>query len=159
MYVDQRKGKPQLYQFFSLQPLVNDLNSVGIMKGLSWSEMRSSYLFLCTDLALVFVREENRSRVETTWIPTELLQSKNGRVCYPCMPGHFFIPVVNTIMLKEFFYLVVSHISREVIFKCCERFIHRTERLKITSHVTVNHALKYLRRNSFLIWKVYLLLY
>ena len=58
---------------------------------------------------------------------------------------------LNTIILKEFFYAVVSHISREVIFKCCERFIYRTERLKITSHVTVNHALKYLRRNSFLI--------
>ena len=24
--------------------------------------------------------------------------------CYPCMRGHFFIPVVNTSVLKESFY-------------------------------------------------------
>ena len=33
-YVDTRKGKPQLNQFFSLHPLVYDLNSVEIVKGL-----------------------------------------------------------------------------------------------------------------------------
>ena len=57
---------------------------------------------------LVFVfllaREENRRKVETTLLPRELLQSKNGRVCYLCMRMHFFIPVVNTSVLKELFY-------------------------------------------------------
>ena len=54
---------------------------------------------------LVLVREENRSsRVETTLLPSELLQSKNGRVCYLCMRMHFFFAVVNTSVLKELFY-------------------------------------------------------
>ena len=50
---------------------------------------------------LVLVREENRHRVETTLLSTLAVQK--GKSLLP-VRGHFFIPVVNTPVLKESFY-------------------------------------------------------
>ena len=72
---------------------------------------------------LVLLREKNRSRVQQpeqsvdNTTPWRTLAVQNGKSLLP-IRGHFFIPMVTTSLLKirKFYTVVVSYISREVIF-------------------------------------------